>query len=193
MRLLTAVVLIAALGCARRAPDSTGGDSSELREYYPLAVGNRWTYEMDFMGSPREQTVEITSQRGGYFQDTQNGQLAVDAYGLRDQKRYLLRHPLEVGKGWTNVVSVSSVERYQITGVQVPCEAPAGKFDDCVQVESRNRVNDKTTLLNEMTFARGVGLVTVKVTALVAGKKIPQVETRLKSFSLKTPPKDGAP
>ena len=66
-------------------------------------------------------------------------------------------NPLEVGKTWTNVVSVSSVEPYNVPDAGTDCESPAGKFKDCVRVEGRNRVDEATTLINEWTFAPKVG------------------------------------
>ncbi len=70
--------------------------------------------------------VKILKEEDGFFQDSQGGQLMVDSFGIRDQKRYLLRGPVESGRTWTNVVSVSSTEHYQILQAGFPCQAPAG-------------------------------------------------------------------
>ena len=105
---------------------------------------------------------------------------------MRDQKRYLLRNPIAAGTKWTNVVSVSSVEAYEITAANQPCDAPAGKWEGCVVVESRNRVEEGTVLVNEMTFAPGVGIVRLSTVLESNGKQIPQSTLALSKFN--TPP-----
>jgi hypothetical protein len=69
----------------------------------------------------------------------------------------------------------------------VTCEAPAGVFQDCVQVEGRNRVDQDTTLINTFTFAPGVGLVRIQVEAERAGRRIPQTWLELTSYQVKKP------
>ncbi len=66
-----------------------------------------------------------------------------------------------------------------------PCQAPAGQFEGCVKVEGRNRVDARTTLVNELTFAPSVGLVKVRVVAETDGKRIPQAELDLAKYDLK--------
>ena len=119
----------------------------------------------------------------GFVEDSTGAQFMADSYGVRDQKRYLLRNPIAAGTRWTNVVSVSSVENYEITGAGQPCEAPAGKWDGCVVVESRNRVEEGTVLVNEMTFAPGVGIVTLSTVLESNGKRIPQSTLSLIKFT----------
>jgi hypothetical protein len=176
-----AVVLWAA--CAH-APDEQHAHAAPVASYYPLAVGNQWVYDVDMLGEHHEEVVEIAKQENGFYVDRQGNPLAVDAFGLRDPKRYLLREPLEAGREWTNVVSVSSVEHYRILEAGTSCEAPAGKFDGCVRVESRNRVDEKTTLVNDVTFAPQVGMVRIEVAAEVGSQRIPQTRLVLKSFRL---------
>lgn len=159
-------------------------DSGQLADYYPLAVGNTWSYVVDGRSDKRVD-VKILKEEDGFFHDSQGGQLMVDSFGIRDQKRYLLRGPVEPGRTWTNVVSVSSTERYQILQAGVSCEAPAGVFRDCVQVEARNRVDADTTLVNTFTFAPGVGLVRIQVEAERGGRRIPQTWLELTSYQVK--------
>ncbi len=179
------VAALVVVGCARRVevedkppPPSTVGD------YYPLAVGNSWTYAVN--GRVDKQVeVRIVKEEGGFFHDSQGGQLTVDTFGVKDQKRYLLRTPVEAGHKWTNVVSVSSAEHYEIRRVGVSCQAPAGAFPECVQVEARNRVDKDTTLVNTFTFARGVGLVRMQLEAEREGRRIPQTWLELTSYQVK--------
>ena len=187
LALLTAMVATAAVlgGCAKRVEaEADARPGPGLAEYYPLAVGNRWVYAATFLGEKRDQAVEIVKEEGGFFLDSQGGHLTVDAFGVRDEKRYLLREPLEVGKGWTNVVSVSSVEHYKVIEAGQSCQVPAGRFERCVRVEGRNRVDERTTLVNELTFAPGVGLVRVAVVAESGEKRIPQTQLELREYHL---------
>ncbi|CAM4086689.1 hypothetical protein G4177_13740 [Corallococcus sp. ZKHCc1 1396] len=177
------VTTLVGSGCAKRVESDARPAPESIAEYYPLAVGNQWTYRLD-KRDDKPVTVEIVKEQDGYFLDNQGGQLMVDAFGLRDPKRYLLRGPLEAGRGWNNVVSVSSTERYQLVQVGFACQVPAGSFPNCVSVEGRNRVDAKTTLVNTMTFAAGVGLVRVDVATEQEGKRVPQTELELVSFKV---------
>ena len=173
-------------GCAKRVEleDKPPLSAGSVADYYPLAVGNRWTYAVNGRADKRVE-VKIVKEEGGFFLDSQGGQLTADSFGIRDQKRYLLRAPLETGRSWTNVVSVSSTERYQILRADGPCESPAGVFQGCVQVEARNRVDADTTLVNTFTFAPRVGLVRIQVDAERGGRRIPQTWLELTSYQLK--------
>jgi hypothetical protein len=155
--------------------------------YYPLAVGNQWTYLVNGREDKPVDVKVLEENAEGYFVDNQGGQLKVDAFGVRDPKRYLLRGPLEVGRSWNNVVSVSSTERYQIVQAGVPCESPAGSFQNCVQVEARNRVDQGTTIVAAWTYAPGVGMVRMEMSAERNGQRVPQTSLQLKSYRVKPP------
>jgi hypothetical protein len=184
-----ALVAAIAAGCAGqrevKAPPSSQADASE---YMPLAVGNSWVYRRGHLGAEAEERVEIVREEGGFFVDNRGNGLQIDAFGLRDSKRYLLRHPIEPGREWTNVVSVSSMERYKIVDAGFSCEAPAGSFQRCVRVESKNRIDGDRTLVNEMTFAPGVGIVNISVYLDQKGRRIPQGSMALQSFTVKPVP-----
>ena len=63
-------------------------------------------------------------------------------------------------------------------------EAPAGVFERCVTVEGRSRIDDRATLVNQLTFAKGVGLVRVEVMIEQEGRKVPQSSLALKQYAL---------
>jgi hypothetical protein len=175
-------------GCASNAAVETNPPESQgverVGEYYPLAVGNSWTYAVN---GRKDKLVEvkILKEEEGFFHDNQGGQLRVDSFGIRDQKRYLLRGPVETGRSWSNVVSVSSTERYQILRAGGPCEAPAGVFQNCVEVEGRNRVDAETTLINTFTFAPGVGIVRIQLEAERGGRRMTQTWLELMAYQAK--------
>jgi hypothetical protein len=158
-------------------------------EYYPLKIGNSWSYDVTFLGQKHTDTIVIDGESEGYFvsKSSSSGaepvKLMADAYGVRDEKRYLLREPVEAGTTWTNVVSVETVEHYKILSARQPCQVVAGKFSDCVVVESKVRAA-QGNLTNQMTFARGVGLVKVATELETNGKVVPQVTLELTAYTL---------
>ena len=152
-------------------------------DFYPLAIGTTWSYEVKLLGATR--MIDVTTLRknsDGFVEDSTGAQFLIDGFGVRDQKRYLLRNPIAAGTRWTNVVSVSSVEAYEITAANQPCDAPAGNWEGCVVVQSRNRVEEGITLVNEMTFAPGVGIVRLSTVLESNGKLIPQSTLALMQF-----------
>ena len=185
-RMTPLFVALGVCACATQArPPPAPAPVASAQDYYPLAVGNRWTYDTNFLGDRRERSVEIVAVRDGYYIDNEGAQLTVDGLGVRDQKRYLLRDPIQVGSAWTNVVSASSIEHYRIAELGVPCRVPAGAFENCIRVESRNRKDDQRTLVNELTFAPAVGIVRIELTLESGGKRVPQSVFELKQFTLK--------
>ncbi len=181
--LLCGVLALAACTPATRAVQPTRPTIS-AGDFYPLAIGTSWTYEVKLLGESR--SIDVSTLRknaDGFVEDSTGAQFLVDSFGVRDQKRYLLRNPIEAGTRWTNVVSVSSIENYEIIAAGQPCEAPAGKWEGCVIVESRNRVEEGTALVNEMTFAPGVGIVRLSTVLESNGKQIPQSTLALLKFA----------
>ena len=185
--LLCAFALAACTTTSKATNDGPSAPQKTAGDFYPLSLGTSWTYEVKLLGESR--MIEVTTLRksnDGFVEDSTGAQFLVDGFGVRDQKRYLLRNPIAAGTKWTNVVSVSSVEAYEILAVNQPCDAPAGKWEGCVVVESRNRVEEGTVLVNEMTFAPGVGIVRLSTVLESNGKQIPQSTLALSKFN--TPP-----
>ena len=179
-----AVVLLGA-GCATgRGPRLKDVKGDTAGGYYPLTVGNKWTYQVNYLGEQRTDTVVIEREDNGFFVDSHQSRLAVDAYGVRDDKRYLIREPVTAGTTWTNVVSVEAAEHYKIVSARASCEVPAGHFPDCVVVESRVRAPRDATLVNELTFAHGVGLVRVATVLEQGGRRLPQTKIELAAYHL---------
>ncbi|MBX7101126.1 MAG: hypothetical protein K1X89_25640 [Myxococcaceae bacterium] len=178
-------------GCATtQSGGSTGAAPAVTRaakDYYPLAVGNRWRYDVKILGATQALDVALTKTDQGAFVDSMGNRLQADAYGVRDERRYLLREPIAAGTSWTNVVSVSSVERYQILSVGETCEVAAGRFEDCVAVESRNRESESRELVARFTFARGIGLIRVATELRDGQKQIPQSNLELVAYGLQGP------
>ena len=176
-----------ALGACAKAAVLAGPPKLRCADYHPLAVGNRWTYAGTVMGQPVEKTVTITQKRGDYFADDAGALLKIDSQGLRDLSRYLLKEPIERGKTWTAVVSLSSTERFEITEVGATAQTPAGTFNDCVRVRASSPMGPERMLAAEWTFAPNVGIVSIRTSAAVGGREIPQTALELKSYELAKP------
>ncbi len=179
--LLPSLAMLIAGACATTS-GSGGGARPKAAEYYPAAVGAAWTYAGKVGGQQVEKTITVTGKKDGFFADDAGGLLKVDAEGLRDEKRYLLKNPLEKGKSWTSIVSVSSTEHYEIVDLGFTINTEAGQFKDCVMVRGTNRIDAQKALRNEWTFAPKVGMVRIAGTLVDGAKEIPQVFLELKSF-----------
>jgi len=159
----------------------------ESARYFPLAVGNHWTYQATYLGERSTRRVELIAFRDGSYVDRDGRALRFDREGVRDQVRYLLHEPLTAGATWTSVVAPGSAEHYRVVSVREPCEAPAGKFKDCVEVESRT-IADPTHpgrfLVNRVTFAAGVGIIRVRTALEEAERTAPTAELQLTAFDV---------
>lgn len=179
--------LAAALSaCATSTAGGPQGAASKgplASDFFHLKVGATWQYEASMLGEKRTLPVTILKVVDGVAEDSTGARLYADAWGVRDERRYLLRDPIETGTKWNNVVSPSSVEAYEIVATGQPCDSPAGKWEGCVVVESRNRVDATKTLVNEITLAPNVGIVQVATTLDDGGKRLPQSKLTLLKFT----------
>ncbi|MBL8922648.1 MAG: hypothetical protein JNJ54_27610 [Myxococcaceae bacterium] len=181
--LVTLLLLVCA--CATGSGAKAGEEKGSTRtaaDYFPLKVGTAWEYEASMLGEKRTLPVSILKVVDGAAEDSTGARLMADAWGVRDDRRYLLRNPIETGTRWNNVVSPSSIENYEIISVDQPCDAPAGRWEGCVIVESRNRIDQSKTLVNEITLAPAVGIVRMATTLDDGGRRLPQSQLTLLRF-----------
>src|SRR5207237_8633946 len=112
--------------------------------YYPLAVGNSWTYS--FRGSDRRETIRIGGRDGPWFIDDHRGRLRYEPDGVRDADRYLLRTPLSAGATWSAVENLI-VQRFEVVSMDGNAVTQAGTFTRCAVVR------------NEQVLAKGCKFV----------------------------------
>lgn len=211
------MLLFGLLGCQgtskttvrTQATQSKKENTLRIQDYFPLRVGDKWTYNIQysFTKKIKQWQVRMVRKKGRLFYDSDKPpqQYEYDAYGLRTQKvldgqknyewckrkefglcaqrRYLLKYPLEVGNRWMSVIGVTKVERYMIMSVSHTVRTPAGAYDNCIVVRSREDQGRLGILENRLYFAPQVGLikiVTVKETR--AGRRIPQWTLELISY-----------
>ena len=185
---LASIALATALFACARAPAAPSASAVPApgapADYFPLAVGNAWTYlDRSSPGAaPVRRSVRVVERdREGYFVDDQRGALRADGDCLHDRTRRLLCQPLRRGHSWSSVVSAAAVERYEIAGVGETVAVPAGTFQGCVRVRSQLR-SGGVEQVAELTYAPGVGLVRLETFAVVEGVARPQVRGELESY-----------
>jgi hypothetical protein len=184
MRSPVAIALLAALaGCAHAPRPSPA--AARPADYYPLAVGAEWTWEDQSpqlpAGRPAFRTVRILERTAdGYFKDSARGELRHGAC-LEDRSRSLLCGPIAVGTRWSSVLAPTSTESYEIVAVDDRVATPAGTFEGCVRVRSNTRAAPDTELINEISYAPGVGPVRIEVVTVVGGKAVPQFRAVLRA------------
>lgn len=182
MRTLCTLWLFVALGCATAGPEPD--PPTTVAEYASLQVGATRTYNVRFPGQEGRLTVRTVKEEGGWYIDDRSGRMRLDGQGLRDPQRYLIRGPLVEGTEWRAVLSASAVERYRIASVGAPCSVAAGRFDDCLVVESSIRRDADMSLEARWTWIKGVGLAQITTTAVLPAGRTPQTKQDLVHFDL---------
>jgi hypothetical protein len=188
---LAPILAALAAGCSHASPAPRGGPAGPApADFFPLAVGNEWTYLDRSPASaagqrPPERTVRIVSRSpDGFYRDDERGELRADADCLRDRTRRLLCAPVEAGRTWVSVTGVSATERYEVVATGERVETPAGTFSGCVRVRAHVRAGPQVENVLELTYAPGVGPVRIETFAVVDGKPSLQISAELKSYRL---------
>ena len=174
MRKLACVALL--LCACKSGPEAAPGSGGEdATRYYPLAVGNSWTYVL--RGTGRQETVSIVGRDGPWFLDDHRGRVRYESDGVRDADRYLLRTPLAAGAKWSAVENLV-VQRFEVLTMDASAVTQAGTFTRCALVRNEQPLGKGGKFVTEWTWARGVGLVQL-VTSTVDAKGHQQEQTRL--------------
>jgi hypothetical protein len=172
-RFISLVALLVAPGCVSTRPVPTAVPTTpSVAKLFPLAIGNRWTYRVQFMGAEQLLSVAIVSGGQGDFIDNRGQHYFFDHAGLRDDKRYLLKEPPDMGRRWSAVVSLTDSEDYEVVGAGESIEVPAGHFTGCVRIEGRSP-GGQGVQLAEQVYCPGVGLVRVTTYQEQGGQRGP--------------------
>ena len=168
------------------APIATAGPA--VADYAALSVGNAWTYEVKTGGSgTANETVRIAGTDGAWLIDDHKGRMKLDALGLRDADRYLLRAPLLPGKSWTSVEQMA-VQRFEVVSIDAAVQTRAGLFEKCVVVKNAEPLPPGGQFVTEWTYAPHVGLVALRTrTISAAGKEQEQLRLSLTKFDKGAP------
>lgn len=168
------------------------GDKKELEDftasgkmYMPLDIGNKWTYEMNYLGYNGEESIEIVSKKDDWYLDSKGNSITVDKRGIRDKSRYLLMFPLIENKPWISIVSPTVTETRKILNVNETVKVPAGLFESAISVETTMKV-DKDKVLRSVTyFVTNVGIVKIDtyLDNLSDSTSVQQTAADLKKFT----------
>jgi hypothetical protein len=128
--------------------------------YYPLAVGNSWTYE--YTPGSRRETIQIIGRDGPWFVDDHRGRVRADSEGVRDADQYLLHAPLTPGAHWTAVQNLV-VQHFTVAAVDATVKTRAGAFSKCVVVRNESPLPQGAgKFVTEWTYAPNIGMVQVR-------------------------------
>jgi hypothetical protein len=170
-----ALLLLLVSACKGGPQATPGGAGEDATIYYPLAVGNSWTYAV--RGADRQETIQIVGRDGPWFIDDHRGRLRYESDGVRDADRYLLRTPLAAGAKWTAVENLV-VQRFEVVSMDASAVTRAGTFTRCAVVRNEQPLGKGGKFVTEWTYARRVGLVQL-VTSTVDAQGRQQEQTRL--------------
>jgi hypothetical protein len=171
-----ALCVVLLLCACKSGPQPSGASAIEdATRYYPLAVGNSWTYA--FRGSDRQETIRIIGQDGPWFIDDHRGRLRYEKDGVRDADRYLLRTPLAAGSKWSAVDNLA-VQRFEVVSMDASAVTQAGTFTNCAVIRNEQPLKKGGKFVTEWTYARKVGLVLL-VTSTLDPQGRQQEQTRM--------------
>jgi hypothetical protein len=186
MRLLAPALILALSACASAPAAVHPAKEDALESYYPLAVGNAWTYQTRFGKRVEENTVHIVAREGTFFRDDRKSLLGYDRDGLRDGARYLIRRPLRKGATWKSIVEVGKTNHFEILDTGSTVTVPAGTFHDVLVIRGTDDSVPGGVLELEFAYAPSVGLVRIASTMVVGGReRIPQMTIELLSYQVK--------
>ncbi len=158
------------------APEASPGEDATV--YYPLAVGNSWTYEV----AGRRETIQIIGRDGPWFIDDHRGRLRHERDGVRDADRYLLRSPLSAGAKWSAVENLV-VQHFEVVSTDASAVTQAGTFTHCAVVRNEQPLAKGSKFVTDWTYAPRVGLVAlVTRTVDAAGKSQDQTKLQLVAY-----------
>jgi hypothetical protein len=177
-----ALLLLLLLSSCKSGPAATPAREASAAEFYPLAAGNSWTYDV---GSGRQEKIEIVGRDGPWFLDDHRGRFRYEKDGVRDADRYLLRTPLEAGAKWSAVDNLV-VQRFEVISTDATAVTRAGTFTRCALVRNEQPLPKGGRFVTEWKYAPKVGLVELRTSVVAAdGKSQDQTHLELVAFSLK--------
>jgi hypothetical protein len=177
--LIKPVLLLLLCACSTAPAAKTGKTGEDAATYYPLAVGNSWTYAQS--GAQKRETIRIIGRDGPWFLDDHRGRLRYERDGVRDADRYLLRTPLSEGAQWSAVENLL-VQRFEVVSLGASLVTQAGTFTHCAVVRNEQPLQ-KGKFVTEWTYAPGVGLAQI-VTSTIdpQGRQREQTKLQLVAF-----------
>ena len=176
--------ILAAVACSGAKPQPPPAEQTAVDPslYYPLALGNSWTYE--YIPGARRETIQIVGRDGPWFLDDHRGRVRSDSEGIRDSDQYLLHTPLTTGAEWTAVQNLV-VQHFKVTSIDATVKTRAGSFTNCVVVRNESPLPQNAgKFVTEWTYATSVGLVQVRTQTISSRGTQEQSRLDLVSYRL---------
>ncbi|MGO9641176.1 MAG: hypothetical protein ACLP1Y_07730 [Candidatus Acidiferrales bacterium] len=155
-------------------PQSAHPNSEKVSSYFPLSVGNRWSYVLERHSKIAGTLIWRVTQReiiDGIpvyhlwptpaqgdeplsLSEVQGG--VVEAH----TERFLLKNPLHSGDLWSvrsdTPRAIGKLDAFEIVSAGKACSVGQRSFDDCATIREDDEANNVTSFT---TYARGVGPV----------------------------------
>ena len=154
------------------------------RDFYPMQVGNAWSYDVDTGEGTTTLAVTRVESFDGRVAALRTAKAIVryeatpDGIRLATGDAWLLRAPLEVGRTW----SAPGGREAELLSRRVSVATPAGTFQSCVEVRE---VGGKLDLEVRTVYCSGVGPVSVSSTMKSdTGDRALTVVARLRGYSV---------
>ena len=185
-----AVVMLLA-GCAHTSKHVMAQGASitpqqieQAHNYYPLAVGMKWQYQVNRMGTPMTWTREILSETGDVFTDSDGAKLVKDSLGVKDQYRYFIRTGKNAGFAWWAQLSPTQRQDLKIVQMDVPVKTAQKTYDNCMVIDAVSGMPGGMVMVERSYYAPGVGMVKrLLLTRMPNGKSSVQEKAELVSFT----------
>ena len=171
--------------------------------YYPLSVGNTWTYVVQ--PDPQSKEPSIVKWKVTGISKTRSGQVVyqvwptpmqVDDEAMQLEMRHsglvesdtggiVLPSPLKPGDEWTRTDRANRrtpIRSYRVRSAGLPCMVGSRQFADCAVVEDTDQ---QTRMRTVTTYAKGIGPIEYRYFSLQDEARQQAVQTvTLKSFQL---------
>jgi hypothetical protein len=167
--------LLAFVGCEGDETTGPGDDEMTVENYFPLAVGNWWQYDLDPDASDTATVLirltedEIWNERRIYKVDFRYTFFKWLTYYDEEVRGYYsypsdtttfivcLKEPIEEGNKWGERYSIALewIDTLEITRVGHTIYTQAGLFENCVEISHK----EDTNYFPVFDFAPGVGIV----------------------------------
>ena len=140
------------LSCATTQTAPTAPSGAE--EFFPLAQGNAWSYDVDgtLVVLKVQTRIGDTANLGEFSYEVH-----ADGIVRNPPGKYVLQSPAAVGREWAR----PGGGKARITSTDARVSTPGGDYSGCLVVEETDPLGTRTLT----TFARGVGPVDVVVTS----------------------------
>ncbi len=189
---------------------SSSGSTGSCNTYFPMTVGNTWTY--DLSGTP--QVLNIVSPDSvimgkTYFRVTETSAGATSTSFYREESGILtsytdyhgspiqltlLKTDAAVGDKWTdNIVVPTASERieYQMMEKNISYAVDAVNYTNVIHTQYQVRADLPGVYTNELIqitdvwWAKCIGIIDIKTQSLFGGTVLGSFEQKLKTYTLK--------